>query len=109
MKKIILGIIILLFLGGCGSRYSLAKNGLYYEANSNNCPKTRLVGNIIQCYDKNGRFLYSRRPVNPAMVQNERIENQRSYDRTIANINATTAYNNRTTAMMMSGYNPYRY
>ncbi len=106
---------IALIMAGCtGSRYNLHNNGLYYEANSHNCPKSTMnKDRSINCYDKEGKYLAKRYPVSQAAVQNQRmIEQQQaaSAARSLDNLNATLAYQNRTNALMYSNlYRPYGY
>ena len=114
-KIVSLSIIALVMTGCAGSRYNLHNNGLYYEANSQNCPTSKTnKDRSISCYNKEGKYLYKRYPVSQSAVQSQRMIEQQaaaSAARSLDNLNSTLAYQNRTNALMYSNmyYKPYGY
>ncbi len=113
MRKLILGIIVMfgiIVLSGCGSRYNIAGNGMYYQANSSNCPRSKTVGNKLYCAHKKGQFLYTKDPVHPNVIREHRYQQEQT-TQAINNLNAQIAYQNRTNAIKYQTHNVnvYRY
>jgi len=89
VKKILVFLVLVFLITGCGSSYAAYNvGGRYYYTSEKQCPQHKVVGKYLACYSAEGKFLgYIRPMTNQEMMVHiynkdvERVNTQRLADR----------------------------